>query len=61
MSFIGDDINDLEILSHVGFRACPANARPQIKAIPGIKVLRASGGQGAVRDWMDFLIGLGRV
>lgn len=61
VSFIGDDINDLEILSHVGFRACPANARPQIKAIPGIKVMKTKGGEGAVRDWMDFLAELGRI
>ncbi len=61
VSFIGDDINDLEILSHVGFRACPANARPQIKAIPGIKIMKSKGGEGAVRDWMDFLAGLGRI
>lgn len=61
VAFIGDDINDLEILSHVGFPACPANARPEIKNISGIKIMKARGGEGAVRDWMDFLIGLGRL
>lgn len=61
VAFIGDDINDLEILSHVGFAACPANARPEIKNISGIKIMKARGGEGAVRDWMDFLISLGRL
>lgn len=61
VAFIGDDINDLEILSHVGFRACPQNARPEIKNISGIKVMKAKGGEGAVRDWMDFLSGMGRL
>lgn len=61
VAFIGDDINDLEVLSQVGFRACPLNARPEIKKIPGIKVINKRGGDGAVREWIDFLTRLGRI
>lgn len=61
VAHIGDDINDLEILSQVGFKACPANARPEIKKVPGIYCTQASGGNGAVREWIDLLIKAGKV
>ena len=61
VAFIGDDINDYEVLNAVGFRACPRNARPSIKKISRIKVLSVKGGDGAVRAWIDFLEELGRI
>jgi 3-deoxy-D-manno-octulosonate 8-phosphate phosphatase (KDO 8-P phosphatase) len=61
VAFIGDDINDLEVLQGVGFRACPSNARPEIKSISSIKKLSVKGGDGAVRAWIDFLKDLGRI
>ena len=54
--YVGDDINDIDILSAVGFPCCPPNARPEVKAIPGIKVLRTSGGQGAIREIADEIL-----
>jgi N-acylneuraminate cytidylyltransferase len=56
VAYIGDDINDLEILSAVGFPACPASAVPQIKAIPGILKLSRSGGQGVVREYIEEIL-----
>ncbi|MFN9068702.1 MAG: KdsC family phosphatase [Bdellovibrionales bacterium] len=61
VAFIGDDINDWEVLSAVGFRACPSNARPEIKNISRIKKLSVKGGDGAVSAWIDFLKDLGRI
>ena len=58
VAYIGDDLNCQALLEAAGFKACPANARPQIKAIPGITVLEAKGGNGAVRDWVDILCGI---
>lgn len=56
VAYIGDDINDLELLSHVGISACPDNARPEIKAIAHIIKLKAKGGQGAVREFADMIL-----
>lgn len=54
--YVGDDINDIELLSAVGMPCCPPNARPEVLAVPGIRVLRTPGGQGAVREICDELL-----
>lgn len=56
MAFIGDDFNDFRLLSEAGTAACPANARPQIKSIPGIIQLNTSGGGGAVREFAHLVL-----
>jgi len=53
VAYIGDDINDKELLGAVGLAACPSNARECIKSIPGIIRLNAAGGQGAVRELVE--------
>ena len=55
--YVGDDINDLDLLRAVGHPCCPPNARPEVKAVPGIKVLKTHGGQGAIREITDELLG----
>jgi YrbI family 3-deoxy-D-manno-octulosonate 8-phosphate phosphatase len=50
--FMGDDINDEEVLKAVGFAVCPANAVPAIKNIAHV-VLSKRGGAGAVRELID--------
>ena len=54
--FVGDDVNDLDLLRAVGHPACPPNARPEVLAIPGIRVLRTPGGQGAIRELCDEIL-----
>lgn len=54
--FVGDDINDVELLSKVGYPCCPPNARPEVKAIKGIRVLHTPGGQGAIREVADEIL-----
>lgn len=57
VAYIGDDINDLQLLKAVGVAACPLNALPAIKRIPGIIQLQRSGGNGAVREFVEqFLL-----
>jgi YrbI family 3-deoxy-D-manno-octulosonate 8-phosphate phosphatase len=56
VAYIGDDINDYQALSSVGFPACPMNAITMIKNIEGIKHLSKSGGDGAVREFVDLLL-----
>ena len=55
--FVGDDINDVELLSAVGLACCPPNARPEVLAIPNIRVLQTPGGQGAIREITDAILG----
>ncbi len=55
-AYIGDDINCIELLQAVGIAACPANALPPVKAIPGIIQLQKSGGDGAVREFIDLIL-----
>lgn len=53
--YIGDDINDLEIIKKVGFGCCPADAIELIKENSKY-VTQAKGGQGAIREVIDFII-----
>lgn len=54
--YVGDDINDVELLSAVGHPYCPSNARPEVKAIRGITILNTPGGQGAIREITDAIL-----
>lgn len=56
VAYIGDDINCKELLEAIGFKACPFNARKEIKNINGITILNASGGDGAVREWAEIIL-----
>ena len=56
IAYIGDDINDFELLSKVGLAACPANAVQKIKDIPGIIQLAKKGGEGAVREFAEMIM-----
>lgn len=55
VAYIGDDINCFELLSSVGYAACPANAVEKIKNIPNIIQLNKNGGNGVVREFVTFL------
>ncbi len=54
--FVGDDINDLDLLSHVGTPACPANAMQAVKDLPGIIHLTRHGGDGAIREICEMIL-----
>lgn len=54
--FVGDDVNDVELLNAVGYPCCPPNARPEILAVPGIHIISTPGGQGAIREITDFIL-----
>jgi N-acylneuraminate cytidylyltransferase len=55
VAYIGDDINCKELLSSVGFAACPLNALDEIKEIPNINLLKKNGGEGAVREFIELI------
>lgn len=49
VAYIGDDINDLNVMRKVGFSSCPADAVSEIKEISDI-ILTKEGGKGCVRE-----------
>jgi 3-deoxy-D-manno-octulosonate 8-phosphate phosphatase (KDO 8-P phosphatase) len=55
IAFIGDDINDLEIIEAVGLSACPADAMKDIKEKVNI-ILENIGGHGAFREFAEIII-----
>ena len=56
VAYIGDDINDRDIINAVGFSACPADAMPSIKKIVDV-VLTNKGGYGCVREFIEEYLG----
>jgi len=55
IAYIGDDINDLEVLHHVGFSCTVKDGMHVLKEIVDY-VTEAEGGQGAVREVVDLLL-----
>ena len=56
VAYIGDDINDIELLNAVKYKACPKNAVKKVKDIDGILHLDSKGGDGAVREFIEKLL-----
>lgn len=56
VAYIGDDVNCYELLSSVGYAACPSDAVDKIKSIPNILLLNSKGGEGAMREFVNILL-----
>ncbi len=56
VAYIGDDVNCFELLSSVGYAACPADAEERVKSIAGIDVMSAKGGEGALRELANKIL-----
>jgi 3-deoxy-D-manno-octulosonate 8-phosphate phosphatase (KDO 8-P phosphatase) len=55
IAFIGDDVNDLELLSSVGFSATPQDGIIHAKKIVDY-TCDLQGGHGAFREFSDFIL-----
>lgn len=56
VAYIGDDINDLEVISAVGLSACPADAVYAVRMKADV-VLEKKGGEACVREFAErFLL-----
>jgi len=55
IAYIGDDVNDLEIMKKVGFSGCPQDAVDKIQCQADY-VCTKSGGYGAFREFTDVII-----
>lgn len=55
IAYIGDDVNDIEIMKLVGFPACPADAFHETRDAAKY-VCRRPGGHGAFRELCEIII-----
>jgi 3-deoxy-D-manno-octulosonate 8-phosphate phosphatase (KDO 8-P phosphatase) len=54
IAYIGNDLNDLDVMQMVGLKVCPADAWIEIINISDL-VLKTKGGQGVVREFAAIL------
>ena len=54
VAYVGNDINDLEVMKLVGITFCPADAHVSIKEISQY-ILESKGGEGVSREILDQL------
>lgn len=55
IAYIGDDVNDKEIMNSVGFSACPSDAMPAAKECADY-ICTEKGGFGAFREFADYIL-----
>ena len=51
--YVGNDLNDLEVMEFVGIPIAPADADKRVKSISKI-VTKAKGGDGVIRELLDI-------
>ena len=56
VAYIGDDVNCAALLGEAGMAACPEDASPEVKRIPGIYISPLKGGEGCVRDFIEKIL-----
>jgi len=59
VAYIGDDVNDIEVMQHVGIAACPSDAVREVRNITHV-ILTKKGGYGCVREFIDEYIFAGK-
>ena len=57
VAYIGDDINDLELLKIVGYGCCPADSALQVKNVVKY-ITKTCGGRGVIREVAEKILGL---
>ncbi|MCD8107081.1 MAG: N-acylneuraminate cytidylyltransferase [Oscillospiraceae bacterium] len=55
VAYVGDDINDIDVIKMVGFGCAPADAMPQVKEVADY-VTKAKGGEGVIREVIEWLM-----
>ncbi len=55
VAYVGNDINDKDVMTISGFTFSPSDAHPSIRLISD-HVLKSKGGDGVVREILDHLI-----
>jgi len=57
VAFIGDDLNDIELLKAVKYAGVPASAPEYIKKLANVK-LKKNGGEGVFREFIEKLFNI---
>jgi 3-deoxy-D-manno-octulosonate 8-phosphate phosphatase (KDO 8-P phosphatase) len=57
IAYIGDDLNDYEVMKRVGVSACPADSAEEILEIATYRC-KKNGGEGAFREFCEYLISM---
>lgn len=57
VAYIGDDLNDLEVMQKVGLACCPADACKTVKEQVHV-ILQSKGGEGVVREFIEEVLGV---
>lgn len=57
VAYIGDDINDLQVIENVGFGCCVSNAHNSLKTKANY-ITQKKGGEGAIREVIDLILNL---
>ena len=55
--YVGNDLNDYNVMKICGYAICPADSHSKIKKISDIK-LKSNGGYGIVRDLLEDVLNL---
>jgi len=55
IAYVGDDINDLEVMKMVGYPACPKDAVKEIREVSKF-ISEYNGGEGAVREILEEIM-----
>ena len=55
IAYIGDDVNDLEIMKKIGFSVTPKDGNIEVKKIANY-ISKINGGEGVLREICDLLI-----
>jgi len=55
VAYIGDDVNDLPVLTEVGLSAAPADAPLEVR-LQAFMVTEARGGQGCLREFIEAIL-----
>jgi len=55
LAYIGDDVNDVELMKKVGFSAAPKDGAEQIKKVADY-ICKSKGGEGVLREIADIIL-----
>ena len=60
VAYIGDDLNDMQLLKLVGWAGVPASAPEYVKKL-GTTLLSKNGGEGVFREFVERILGSDRI
>jgi 3-deoxy-D-manno-octulosonate 8-phosphate phosphatase (KDO 8-P phosphatase) len=55
--YVGNDLNDYQVMQLCGYTACPSDSHVRIKEISDV-VLKTCGGEGVIRELLENVLGL---